>query len=193
MKRLAAIPALRKRVPEIERELKRAADPEGVIVGLQRILEAGADPLPHLAGWLRMIDVSPGAVETLVARPALALDIGGHGMAYDRAAFEEGLKRELSELSGLDARLDHLRAVRVDETLRIAWHDVVDGADLTVVTRRISDLAEIVMELVLEEVNEELAKAYGRAWHHFNSPGRSWTRWRASPSGSCRPSGRTNM
>ena len=163
MKDLAAFPSIRPRLADIERYRKTAADPDAVVVGLHRILEAGADPLGNLEGWLKLIDTSPEAVETLVQRPALARDIAD--VTYDRVTFERELRGALDELPDLESRLDHLRSVRVDETLRIAWQDVVDGADLTVITRRISDLAEIVMEYVVHEVNEELAKRFGRAWH----------------------------
>jgi glutamate-ammonia-ligase adenylyltransferase len=163
LKRLEQNEALRDRLPAIRAYLDTAADPEAVVVGLQRMLEAGADPLGHLEGWLKLIDISPSAVETLVKRPGLARDIAGR--RYDRAEFEDDLDEALRGIAGLEGRMEHLRAVRVDETLRIAWQDVVEGADLTVVTRRISDLAEIVLERVLEEVNEDLARRFGRAWH----------------------------
>ena len=61
--------------------------------------------------------------------------------------------------------MDHLRAVRVEEVLRIAWQDVVMGADLTVITRRISDLADIVLERLLSLVQAELDRSYGRPSH----------------------------
>lgn len=169
MKRLAAFPELAERMEEIESYLKGAADAEAVLVGLQRLLEHGVEVLPRLTGWLKLIDASPSAVETLIARPALARDIAQS--TYERDEFEHGLREALRGLPGLEARLEHLRSVRVDETLRIAWQDVVEGADLTVVTRRISDLAEIVMERVLEEVNAELTRLYGRPWHQSEPVG----------------------
>jgi glutamate-ammonia-ligase adenylyltransferase len=163
---LRGFPGVGPRLPEIEAFLGRAADPAGVVVGLQRLLEAGADPLPHLTGWLRLLDASPAAVETLVRRPALVAEIPrAGGTIHDRADFERTLDEELRRCPDLAARLDHLRAVRVEESLRIAWQDVVEGADLTVVTRRISELAEILVERVLTHVDEEMARRYGRAWH----------------------------
>ncbi|MHC4972848.1 MAG: bifunctional [glutamate--ammonia ligase]-adenylyl-L-tyrosine phosphorylase/[glutamate--ammonia-ligase] adenylyltransferase [Planctomycetota bacterium] len=162
---LARFEGMADRVPEVEAYLQGAADASGVVVGLQRLLEAGADLLPHLAGWLRLLDASPAAVETLVRRPALVAEIPRTGGTYERADFERELDEALAGTHGLEARLDHLRAVRVEESLRIAWQDVVEGADLTVVTRRISDLAETLLERVLGQVNEELARRFGRPWH----------------------------
>ena len=50
-----------------EREAKLiarwAADPDAVAIALERLREAGADPDPHLEGWIRLLDVSPGSVE----------------------------------------------------------------------------------------------------------------------------------
>jgi glutamate-ammonia-ligase adenylyltransferase len=153
------------RNPEIDAYLARAADPAAVEAALQRLHEAGADPGPHLAGWLKLLDASPLATDTLVRRPALVKEIPESGGAYDRAEFERGLADALEALPDLAARVDHLRAVRVEEALRIAWSDVVMGADLTVVTRRISDLAEIVLERLLALVQSELERPYGRPCH----------------------------
>lgn len=150
------------RTPEIDAYLARAADPAAVEAGLQRLLEAGADPGRHVAGWMKLLDASPLAADALVRRPALVREIPESGGAYDRAEFERGLSEALRALPDLAARVDRLRAVRVEEALRIAWQDVVEGTDLTVVTRRISDLAEIVLERLLALVEEELERQHGR-------------------------------
>ncbi|MFI5401472.1 MAG: DUF294 nucleotidyltransferase-like domain-containing protein [Planctomycetota bacterium] len=150
------------RTPEIDAYLARAADPAAVEAALQRLLEAGADPGPHVAGWMKLLDASPLAADALARRPALVREIPESGGGYDRAEFERALGESLSKLPDLAAKADRLRAVRVEEALRIAWQDVVEGADLTVVTRRISDLAEIVLERLLALVREELDRAYGR-------------------------------
>jgi len=147
---------------EVQTYLAKAADAAAVKAGLQRLLDAGADPGPHLAGWLKLLDASPLAADTLARRPALVTEIPMSAGVYDRGEFEKGLGEALRALPDLAARVDHLRAVRVEETLRIAWGDVVLGADLTVVTRRISDLAEIVLEHLLALVSGELEKRYGR-------------------------------
>ncbi len=150
------------RSAEIDAYLARAADPAAVEAGLQRLLETGADPGPHLAGWLKLLDASPLAADALARRPALVQEIPESKGAYDRAEFERGLEESLRALKDLAAKVDRLRAVRVEETLRIAWQDVVMGADLTVVTRRISDLAEIVLERLLALVEQELERQHGR-------------------------------
>lgn len=163
--RLRSLRRLAPRMGEIEEYLQRAADPQGVVVGLQRLLEAGADPLPHIGGVLRLIDASPITVETLTARPALLEEVAGEQGHYERSIFERDLDAALEARPDLPAKMDHLRAVRVEETLRIAWQDVVEGVDLTVVTRRISDLAEILLERVLRAVQAGLVAQYGRPWH----------------------------
>lgn len=150
------------KTPEVDAYLGKAADPAAVEAGLQRLVEAGADPRPHLLGWMKLLDASPLAADALARRPALVAEIPERGGAYDRADFERGLAEALAALPDLKARIDHLRAVRVEETLRIAWQDVVEGADLTVVTRRISDLADIVIERLLALVTEELERQFGR-------------------------------
>jgi glutamate-ammonia-ligase adenylyltransferase len=163
--RLAPWPGLERNRAAVAAYLERAADPEVVVVGLLRLHEAGADPESHLFGWMRLIDVSPAAVETLAMRPALAAEIPLEHGTYKRHEFEAELDEQLAQLPAFEDRIDYLREVRVDETLRIAWQDLVGGADLTVVTRRISDLAEILMERVLREVDCELAGRFGRPWH----------------------------
>jgi len=150
------------RSAEVDAYLARAADPAAVEAGLQRLLEAGADPGPHLAGWLKLLDASPLAADALARRPALVREIPESKGAYDRAEFERGLEESLRALPDLAAKVDRLRAVRVEETLRIAWQDVVMGADLTVVTRRISDIAEIVLGQLLALVERELERQHGR-------------------------------
>jgi len=145
--------------------LKGAADPEAVSVGLERMLDAGADLSCNLGGWLKLIDVSPAAVETIVTRPSLAVEIPRDKGTRELDLFTRELDVSLRALPDLEARLEHLRAVRVDETLRIAWQDVVEGADLTVVTRRISDLAEIMTGRLLRMLEDELAGRFGRPWH----------------------------
>ncbi len=145
--------------------LERAADPAAVRIATQRLLEAGADIEPHLAGWLCLIDASPAGVDTVIARPALARDIPRDDGVYQRQLFESTLDEDLARLPSMAARIDHLRQVRVEETLRIAWQDVVAQSDITVVTRRISDLADILMQRLLAEVHAKLSQKYGRPWH----------------------------
>ena len=142
-----------------------AADPDAVAVALERLREAGADPTPHLEPWVRLLDTAPGSVELLVKRPALIDEIPRSRGAYERDRFERHLDEQLAAEPDLESKLACLRSVRVEETLRIAWQDVVEGADLTVVTRRISDLAEILLERVVRDVRAELADKYGRPWH----------------------------
>jgi glutamate-ammonia-ligase adenylyltransferase len=163
--RLQALRALGSRRAAVDAYLRRAADAEAVVVGLARLLEAGADPGPHLEGWMRVIDASPAALATLLERPSLLAEIPRDRGAYDRQEFEASLDAALRALPDHDARLDRLRELRVEGTLRIAWQDVVEGADLTVVTRRISDLAEILVERVLLEEQARLHALYGRPWH----------------------------
>lgn len=141
------------------------ADPAALRVALERIREAGGNPDEHLAGWSRLLDVSPASVEYLVNRPALVEEIPLSRGTYARDRFERDLDEALSSLSTLDEKLAHLRAIRVEETLRIAWQDVVEGADLTVVTRRISELADVIVERVVRGVRDELSERYGRPWH----------------------------
>ncbi|MEM8886208.1 MAG: bifunctional [glutamate--ammonia ligase]-adenylyl-L-tyrosine phosphorylase/[glutamate--ammonia-ligase] adenylyltransferase, partial [Planctomycetota bacterium] len=142
-----------------------AGDPAAVRVALERLREAGADPDAHFDEWVRLLDVSPGSVELLVRRPELVEELPRSRGAYQRDRFEEALDEELARLPDLDARIAHLRRLRVEETLRIAWQDVVENADLTVITRRISELVEILLERVVRGVREELAARYGRPWH----------------------------
>jgi len=142
-----------------------AADPAAVRVALERLADAGADTKPHLEGWIRLLDASPAAAEQLVRRPALVAEIPRSRGSYARDAFERQLDDALAGLPDLESRIGLMRRVRVEETLRIAWQDVVEGADLTVVTRRISELVEILLERVVRGVREELAQRYGRPWH----------------------------
>jgi glutamate-ammonia-ligase adenylyltransferase len=143
----------------------KVADPETVRVALERIREAGADPDPHIEGWTRLLDAAPTSVEYLAQRPALVDEIPRSKGEYERDRFERQLDETLAGLPDLESRVAHMRRVRVEETLRIAWQDVVEGADLTVVTRRISELVEILVERVVRGVREELAAKYGRPWH----------------------------
>ncbi|MHC4339457.1 MAG: bifunctional [glutamate--ammonia ligase]-adenylyl-L-tyrosine phosphorylase/[glutamate--ammonia-ligase] adenylyltransferase [Planctomycetota bacterium] len=168
---LASFPGVSERLGEVQAYLERAADPQAVSAGLLRLFEAGADPLSHLTGWLKLLDASPACVETLVARPELVTEIPRAGGTYERADFARELDAALRDLPTLEERLDYLRSVRVEETLRIAWQDVAEGADLTVVTHRISDLAEILMERLLKEIHEDLARRYGRPWHQLEPIG----------------------
>ncbi|MHC4409384.1 MAG: [protein-PII] uridylyltransferase family protein, partial [Planctomycetota bacterium] len=142
-----------------------AADPDAVRVALERLVEAGADPTPHREGWIRLLDASPASVEHLVHRPALVDEIPLSRGEYDRDRFELQLDETLAGLPDLASQVAYMRRLRVEETLRIAWQDVVEGADLTVVTRRISELVEILMERVVRGVRDELAGKYGRPWH----------------------------
>jgi len=144
---------------------KWAADPDTAAIALERLREAGADPSAHLEQWVRLLDTAPGSVEQLVKRPALVDEIPRTRGAYERDRFERHLDEQLATEPDLESKLALLRSVRVEETLRIAWQDVVEGADLTVVTRRISDLAEILLERVVRDVRAELADKYGRPWH----------------------------
>ncbi|MEE8105102.1 MAG: bifunctional [glutamate--ammonia ligase]-adenylyl-L-tyrosine phosphorylase/[glutamate--ammonia-ligase] adenylyltransferase [Planctomycetota bacterium] len=163
--RLRGLAQLAPVLANVETYLESAADPAAVAVGLQRLVEAKTDPGANINGWMRLIDHTPAAVETLLNRPHLVSELPHDRGRYERAGFERELDEALRSLPDLKTRLDHLRTIRVEETLRIAWLDVVEGADLTVVTRRISDLAETLTERVLREVQRELSAKYGRPWH----------------------------
>ncbi|MGQ0613691.1 MAG: bifunctional [glutamate--ammonia ligase]-adenylyl-L-tyrosine phosphorylase/[glutamate--ammonia-ligase] adenylyltransferase [Planctomycetaceae bacterium] len=164
LKRLHGIGGLRGHLPVVRAYLERAADPESVAVGLARIFESGGTPLPHLEGWMALLDASPASVEPLLANPGLLQEIPRSSGSRDRETLERELDEALRDAPTHDARLDHLRSVRVEETLRIAWQDVVEGADLTVTTQRISELAEILLERVLRLEQQRLTEAHGRPW-----------------------------
>ena len=91
--------------PRIEAYLENAADPDAVTVGLHRLAEAGADPRPHLESWMKLIDASPAAVETLVTRPHLVRELPETGGAYERDRFERELAEALQNLPDRQSRL----------------------------------------------------------------------------------------
>ncbi|MFQ5845442.1 MAG: hypothetical protein ACE5JG_10705, partial [Planctomycetota bacterium] len=163
--RLWVVPEFEPHRAALEAALARAADPEAVSAGLVRLVEAGGDPRPDLEGWIRLIDASPVAVDTLAARPALLEEVPRRCGDRVRDRFERELDAALAALPGPQERLDHLRAVRLEEVLRICWHDVVGGADVSVVTQRLSDLAEIVIERVLGVAQDEVSRVHGRPRH----------------------------
>ena len=83
--------------------------------------------------------------------------------AGTRMKFEEELEEALSRTSDIPDKLDALRRFKHQEEIRIGMSDLLADADLTIVSRELSKLAEVCLDAALRLAACETGKRFGSA------------------------------
>ncbi len=118
-----------------------------------------------LSNLVRLCAASPWLSEYLAQHPILLdelLDMASLQASPDRAALHEELSRMLADAEDLEAQMDVLRRFHQINELRIAAADLLGGLPLMRVSDRLTELAEVIVQAVLQLAYAQLLPRYGR-------------------------------
>ncbi|RYG66818.1 hypothetical protein EON80_14725, partial [bacterium] len=156
--------ALAQVLDDLLENLSRSAEPPRALLNLTNL----ADTAPNRAELFERLSQNPAArlrltrlfsfsqaLSDFVIRNLIGLEtVFEGGQAFSRGELRRQARATVAELNGKPA-FDALRRFRRAQTLRIGLIDLDcdswrDAGDLAVVTRQISDLAQVVLETALE-------------------------------------------
>ncbi|HUE36192.1 MAG TPA: bifunctional [glutamate--ammonia ligase]-adenylyl-L-tyrosine phosphorylase/[glutamate--ammonia-ligase] adenylyltransferase, partial [Candidatus Acidoferrum sp.] len=156
--------------------IKASADPARVKTFLSSFKEMGARPQldkfsPESAQALAaVVSGSQYLGELLLANPELLSIFDFERLRFSRRA--EHLQRDAEKLltpkladQDYAGALADLRRFKQRETLRIAARDLGRLSDMVEITRELSDLADVCLEMVLGIVWKQLVEKFGRPSH----------------------------
>ena len=137
--------------------LPRQADPDRVLVALERFVAAVRSPLATAALFqrdpraletlLRIFSASPHLAEIVIADPEAWERVRvGQGRPEKREALVAALGAEVGMLADADGVMRALRRFKRRETLRIAYGDIVGGQPLETVAAQLSHVADAVIQ-----------------------------------------------
>jgi glutamate-ammonia-ligase adenylyltransferase len=118
-----------------------------------------------LSNLVRLCAASPWLSEYLTQHPILLdelLDMASLQANPDRAALREELAGMLANAEDLETQMDVLRRFHQINELRIAAADLLGGLPLMRVSDRLTELAEVIVQAVLELAYAQLLSRYGR-------------------------------
>lgn len=117
---------------------------------------------PIRRGVAQLLGTSDLLARILVHHPPLIPVVLRSPQRRDRAEVEDAVRFAIeSSERDLEAQLDALRRLRREELLRTAVADLGGELSIEVVDRRLTDLAEIILECVVELAVEEARERYG--------------------------------
>ncbi|MCK5770582.1 bifunctional [glutamate--ammonia ligase]-adenylyl-L-tyrosine phosphorylase/[glutamate--ammonia-ligase] adenylyltransferase [Algiphilus sp.] len=132
----------------------------GTYVSLLRESEIAREQL------LRLCMASPWIAHLLAQQPMLLDQLLDSRALYeppDRDAMAAELRRRLDEMpeADIEARMNLLRRYRQEIVLRVAAADRLAGLPLPKVSDRLTWLAEVIVEVTIDEVRREMRAEYG--------------------------------
>ncbi|MFA9459286.1 bifunctional [glutamate--ammonia ligase]-adenylyl-L-tyrosine phosphorylase/[glutamate--ammonia-ligase] adenylyltransferase [Thiohalorhabdus methylotrophus] len=147
-------------------------------VALSRMAEV-LEAIGGRSTYFALLAENPVALAQVVrlcgGSPFLARFLGKHPMLLDevlnpedlyacriRASREAALGRELEDASDLEDRLNTLRRFKSIEVLHLAARDLQGHAELTEVSRGLTEVAELTLDRALDMAWAELTERYGR-------------------------------
>ncbi|MEW6750736.1 MAG: bifunctional [glutamate--ammonia ligase]-adenylyl-L-tyrosine phosphorylase/[glutamate--ammonia-ligase] adenylyltransferase [Candidatus Latescibacterota bacterium] len=175
--RLAGTPPLVTPLPAVMLvELAQAGNPDRGLRHLERFVEASGERLslfarleadPALARRLaRLLCHSGFLTDVLVRNPEhlfwLLEDAGVLAVPRPKHQLRAQLRGDLAVARTPGEKLDHLRRAQRRELLRIGAAQVLGCKDVRRVGRELADLADVVLEIVLEVATAELVERHGR-------------------------------
>jgi [glutamine synthetase] adenylyltransferase / [glutamine synthetase]-adenylyl-L-tyrosine phosphorylase len=153
----------------LDRELRTVPDPERTLLHLDRIVEASFNPAALLemlcryddrtAALLKLLCASEWVTDTLVRDAELLrwLLLEVDRTERERPAFMHEAVAVMHHFTGVAPKLRALRRFQRRELLRIVAADLLDHRDVTSITRELSALADVIIQLVWEIASEEHA------------------------------------
>jgi glutamate-ammonia-ligase adenylyltransferase len=147
----------------------RSASPDAAIVNLERYLEStgsvsvflrtmlAAPPVLNLV--TTVFGASQHLADILVRQPGFVywlMEQSTWDAPDDVDSFSEWLAREVEAFRSVEGKLNAVRRAHRQALLKIGVLDMVSGASVEEVTRRLSDLADAIARTVLDVVFDEL-------------------------------------
>ena len=140
--------------------LPRVADPDRVLVSLERLFAAVRSPLAAAALFERdpraleillgIFAASPYLAELVIADPEAWEEIRvGRGRPEKRETLAAVLAAEVGNAAGMDGIKRAIRRFKRRQTLRIAYGDIVECQRLETVVQQISHVADCIIDLAL--------------------------------------------
>ncbi|MBM3289258.1 MAG: hypothetical protein FJY92_03825, partial [Candidatus Hydrogenedentes bacterium] len=162
--------------PELLQALARAAGPDATLLRLGQILSNVRAPgviyetltlAPALCGHLvALVENSEFLADLLIRDPGLFETFGTSG-ALDRASTREDLDEQLRGLlRAFDTDAAPYR-LHMGETLRIGMRDIIAGADVTDISRELTQLAEVCLAYAVGKARAKVVEKYGDASARF--------------------------
>lgn len=152
--------------------LPRVADPDRVLVALERFMAALRSPLATatlferdpqaLEILLRIFAASPYLAEIVIADPEAWEDVRlGRGRPQKREALAAVLAAEVGAAADTETVMRALRRFKRRQTLRIAFGDIVEGQRLEIVVAQISHVADCVIDLAVRTAFADVVRRRG--------------------------------
>jgi [glutamine synthetase] adenylyltransferase / [glutamine synthetase]-adenylyl-L-tyrosine phosphorylase len=156
-------------VVEIVEACLRSASPDAAVRNLERYLEntspsvfvrtmLAAHPVLHLVATV--FGTSQHLADILIRQPGFVywlMEQRTWDAADDVASYEAWLESEVEPFRTVEGKLNAVRRMHRQALLKIGALDLVGGAPVEEVTRRLSDLAEACARAVLDIVYDEVA------------------------------------
>ena len=154
--------------------LSSSPDAEMAVTNLLRFAEASVSKATlfndllqypvYMEVLLKLFGTSRYFADVLVRDPGLFPWLMG-SEAITRPLTKRALSGEIERLRGMFAsperRLDGLKRIYRREVLRVGAQDILENADLSAVTRQLSDLADKLMDAASLVLVEQLSEVYG--------------------------------
>jgi glutamate-ammonia-ligase adenylyltransferase len=152
--------------------LPRVADPDRVLVTLERFVAAVRSPLATAALFERdprsleillgIFSASPYLAELVIADPEAweAVRVG-RGQPEKREALAAALAAELGTLDEPESVMRALRRFKRRQTLRIAYGDIVEGQRLETVVAQISHVADCIVDVAVRTALARMTRQRG--------------------------------
>ncbi len=147
----------------------RSASPDATVVNLERYLESAGSASVFLRTMLAappvlnlvttVFGASQHLADILVRQPGFVywlMEQSTWDSPDDVESFGAWLAREVESFRSVEGKLNAVRRAHRQALLKIGVLDMVSGAPVEEVTRRLSDLADAVAETVLDVVFDEL-------------------------------------
>ena len=163
-------------VPLILGAVAQADDPDTVLQRLINLLESIARRSAYLSlliehplalsQLVRLCAASPWISQLLVKHPLLLDELLDPRSLYqppDRQQLETDLKHRLSRISDddLEQAMDIMRQFKQASVLRVAAADVVEAVPLMQVSNILTDIAEVILEAVLDQAWLDMVQRHG--------------------------------
>ncbi len=156
-------------VVEILESCRRSASPDAAVRNLERYLEntspsvfvrtmLAARPVLHLVATV--FGTTQHLSDILIRQPGFVywlMEQRTWDSADDVAFYESWLERETAPFRSVEAKLNAVRRTHRQALLKIGAMDLVGAASVEEITRRLSDLADACVRVVLEIVYDETA------------------------------------
>jgi len=170
-------------VARLAEKLPVVADPDRVLVALERFIAAVRSPLATVALFERdpraveillgIFSASPHLAEIVIADPEAWEEIRvGRGRPEKKQALAAALAAEVGASDDLGRVARAVRRFKRRQTLRIAYGDIVERQRLETVVQQLSNVADCIVELTVQTALTHVTRQRGVPREPDGSPAR---------------------